>query len=183
MRIKRTLLPLVLLLPALAPAAHAGKFYVGAGVGSSSAELPGGTTQVDFDDTGYKGFVGYRVLRSLSAELGYTDFGSLDATMGTTRFDADLQIAALWAVGILALSPQVELYGRLGYTAWDASVTVDDGSNPPQTDDTDGNDLGWGVGLGYNITPRFCLELDWENYELENADGVSFTSLGVRFKF
>ena len=179
----KRIVPCVALALALAPAAQAGKFYVGAGAGSSNAELPGGTTRIDFDDTGYKAFVGYRVLRYLSAELAYTDFGSPSVTTGSTRYEADLELAALWAVGVLALSPRLELYGRLGYTDWDAAVTVDDGTGAPVTDDGEGNDLGWGVGAGYNLTPRWALQLDWENYELEDADEVTFTSLAVRFRF
>ena len=179
---KRVVVCLGLLL-LLAPAAQAGKLYVGAGAGSSNAELPGGTTRIDFDDTGYKACVGYRVLRYLSAELDYTDFGSPSVTTGGTRYEADLQVAALWAVGILAVSPHLELYGRLGYTDWSAKVKADDGSGAPVTDESDGNDLGWGAGVGYNLTPRWALELNWENYELENAGEVSFTSLAARFRF
>lgn len=173
----------VSLLLLLVPAAAAGKLYVGAGAGSSSAELQGGSSQIDFDDTGYIGYVGYRVLRNLSAELSYTDFGSPDATVGTTSYDAKLKVAALWAVGVLMLTPNVELYGRLGYGAWDSSVEVRDGVAPPTTTDADGTDLGWGAGLGYNLTPRWGIELDWHNYDLEDAGGVDFTALSARYRF
>jgi len=173
----------VSLLLLLAPAASAGKVYFGVGAGSSSAELQGGTSQIDFDDTGYIGYVGYRVLRNLAAELSYTDFGSPGVTVGTTRYEADLEVAALWAVGVLTLTPNLELYGRLGYGSWDSSVEVTEGTSPGATTDADGFDLGWGAGLGYNLTPRWGLELDWHNYELEDADGVSFTALTVRYRF
>ena len=98
----------------LAPAVSAGKVYVGAGVGSSSAELDGTSSRIDFGDTGYVGFVGYRVLRNVAAELSYTDFGSLSETVDGTSFDAELSVAALWAVGILPATPNLEIYGRLG---------------------------------------------------------------------
>ena len=179
---KGILVCLSLLLLAV-PATAAGKLYVGAGAGKSSAELEGGSSQIDFDDTGYIGYVGYRVMRNFSAELSYADFGSPEATVGTTSLDAKLKIAALWAVGVLTLTPNVELYGRLGYGAWDSSVEVRDGVNPPSTTDADGTDLAWGAGLGYNLTPRWGIELDWHNYEVENADGVDFTALTVRYRF
>ena len=58
-----------------------------------------------------------------------------------------------------------------------------DGVNPESAFDADGTDLGWGAGLGYNLTPHWGLELDWHNYELEDADSVDFTALTVRYRF
>jgi len=184
--VKNKVLLVVALLVLLTPASWAAdKWYVGLGAGSSDAELPGGTTHVNFDDTGYFGYFGYRILRNLSAELSYTDFGSPSATVGTMQFDADVKIAALWAVGILPLTPRLDLFGRLGYSSWDTSIRISDSSSssPPQTQDDDGYDLGWSVGIGYNFTPRWGLQLDWDNYEIADADKVTFTGLSVHFRF
>jgi opacity protein-like surface antigen len=177
------LLPLVVVtLAVVAPLAEAADFYVGAGVGSSSAELPSEQGRVNFDDTGYKAFVGYRVLRYLSVEASYTDFGNPSESVGTDSFEADVRIAALWAVGILSVSPRLDLYARLGYSAWDTEVTaVSDGT--PASADNDGNDIGWGFGVAYNLSRRWSLTLDWENYELDRADEVTFTSVSGRFRF
>jgi len=184
--VKNKALLVVALLVLITPAAGAAdKWYVGVGAGSSSAELPGGTSHVNFDDTGYFGYFGYRILRNLSAELSYTDFGSPSASMGTTQFEADVKIAALWAVGILPLTPRLDLYGRLGYGSWDTSVQISDtsSSGPPQTQDDDGYDPAWSVGIGYNFTPRWGLQLDWHKYEIADANKVTFTALSVRFRF
>jgi hypothetical protein len=166
----------------LAPAVSAGKVYVGAGVGSSSAEIDGTSSRIDFGDTGYVGFVGYRVLRNVAAELSYTDFGSLSETVDGTSFDAELTVAALWAVGILPATPNLEIYGRLGWGSWDASVDTAAGSSTTTTD-TDGGDLGYGIGFGYDFTPHFGIELDWAQYDLEDSGDVHFTGLCGRYRF
>ena len=166
----------------LAPAVSAGKVYVGAGVGSSSAELQGTSSRIDFSETGYVGYVGYRVLRNLAAEVSYTDFGSLSETVEGTSFDAELTVAALWAVGILPATPNLEICGRLGWGSWDASVEATTGSSTTTTD-ADGTDLGYGIGFGYNLTPRVGLQLDWTKYDLEDAGDVHFTALSARYRF
>ncbi len=175
---KQLLLALFVVGIVLAPSAQAGDFYLGASVGSSDLELDS-ATRVNFDATGYKAFVGYKFMRFLGVELGYTDFGDPSETVNGTQFDAEVQMLALWAIGILPVSPRLDLYGRLGWSAWDSKVTIDRGSPA----DNDGNDLGFGFGISYNITRKFGLQLEWENYQLEGSNEATFTSVGVRYTF
>ena len=181
---KKLLVALVFGCFVVVPAAHAGNFYVGGSVGSSSAEVDRSlNTRINFDATGYKLFVGYGAMRFLAFEAGYTDFGSPSESFGNTSLDLDLKVGAVWAIGILPATPRLSLYGRLGYSAWDSELTIDEPLEDPVTTNSDGNDLAYGFGIAYNITPKLGLQLEWENYELENADEVTFASIGVRWTF
>ncbi|HXV76041.1 MAG TPA: porin family protein [Candidatus Polarisedimenticolaceae bacterium] len=157
----------------------AGRFYLGGGAGSSSAELSA-NTRVSFDATGYKGYFGYEATRFLAVEASYTDFGDLDETVNGQRFQGDASTAALWAVGLLPVTPRIGLFGRLGYSAYDTEITVEGSSEPTKTD---GNDLAWGFGLWYRFTRSWALRLEWESYRFEESDDVTLTSLSVAFKF
>jgi len=182
---KRLLIVLVLCSFVAIPAAHAKKgFYIGGSVGSSSADVDRSTsTRINFDATGYKLFAGYGAMRFLAFEAGYTDFGSPSESFGNTNLDLDLKIGALWAIGILPATPRLSLYGRLGYSAWDSELTISEPQEDPQTTKSDGNDLAFGFGIAYNITPKLGLQLEWENSELDSADEVTFASIGVRWTF
>lgn len=181
---RRLMIVMVLCCFAVVPAAHARGFYIGGSVGSSSAEVDRSVnTRINFDATGYKLFAGYGVMRFLAFEAAYTDFGSPSESFGSTTFDLDLQVGALWAIGILPATPRLSLYGRLGYSAWDSELTVKEPQEVPQTTKSDGNDLAYGFGIAYNITRKLGVQLEWENYELESADEVTFASFGVRWTF
>jgi opacity protein-like surface antigen len=166
----------------MTPGVLAGKFYLGAGAGSTSAEL-GTDTRVNFDATGFKGFVGYEAMRYFAVELSYTDFGDLDESSGVRRFQGDAQAAALWGIGILPVTPRLGLYARLGYSAYDSEVSETDGNNPPTIKTDDGYDLAWGFGFSYNFTRSWGLRLEWENYRFEDSDKVTFTSLSITVRF
>jgi hypothetical protein len=182
---KRLLVALVLCWLAVVPAAHAKTgFYLGGSVGSSSADLDqAGSTRLNFDSVGYKAFAGYGVMRFLAFEAAYTDFGQADESFGTSSFELDMKVGALWAIGILPATPRLTVYGRLGYSAWDAEVTTTVPPDPSMSDSSDGNDLAYGFGIGYNITNHLGVQIEWENYEIEDANEVTFGSLGVRWTF
>ena len=181
---KRLLVAMVLCSFVAVPAAHAGGFYLGGSVGSSSADFDQtGNTRVNFDAVGYKLFVGYGIMRFFAVEVGYTDLGSPSESFGNANFDLDMQLGAVWAIGILPATPKLSLYGRLGYSAWDAEFMSSVPPDEPTTGKADGNDLAFGFGISYNITRRLGVQLEWENYEVESANEVTFGSFGVRWTF
>ena len=177
---KRLLVAMVLCSFLAVPAAHAGGFYLGGSVGSSSADFDQpGNTRVNFDAVGYKVFAGYGIIRFFAVEVGYTDLGNPSESFDNDSFDLDMQLGAVWAIGILPATPKLSLYGRLGYSAWDAELT----SSVNPTEKRDGNDLAFGFGISYNITRRLGVQLEWESYEVESANEVTFGSFGVRWTF
>ncbi|MBW2277883.1 MAG: outer membrane beta-barrel protein [Deltaproteobacteria bacterium] len=179
---KRLLVAMVLCSFVAVPAAHAGGFYLGGSVGSSSADFDQpGNTRVNFDAVGYKLFAGYGIIRFFAVEVGYTDLGNPSESFGNESFDLDMQLGAVWAIGILPATPKLSLYGRLGYSAWDAELISSVPLDKPYP--KNGNDLAFGFGISYNITRRLGVQLEWENYEVESAKEVTFGSFGVRWTF
>lgn len=138
-------------LPALA-AAQSGfdtnRLFFGAGISQNDAS---GTDE----GTGFQIFGGYEfgeVAQNirLDAEVGYMDSGDLcvDTFLGEFCDDA----TGLWATGVgrLALNPQFDLIGRLGFDFGD-----DDG-------------LMFGIGGGFNVNKQTQLRL-----ELVERDEIS----------
>ena len=181
---KRLLVVMALCCFIVVPAAHAKGFYLGGSVGSGSADFgQTGTTRINFDNVGYKLFAGYGAMRFLAFEVGYTDFGSPSESFGNASFDLDLKVGAVWAIGILPATPKLSIYARLGYSAWDSELKTTVPPEAPTTTDASGNDLAYGFGVAYNFTRRFGLQVEWEKYELERDDEVTFGSIGVRWTF
>ncbi len=55
--------------------------------------------------------------------------------------------------------------------------------NPPVSSDDDGTDVSYGLGVGYRITNKFGLRIEWEKYEVGDVDELTFISLGASFGF
>lgn len=99
----------------------------------------------------------------IDAEVGYMDSGSLKTHVDTPfgRVYASGHARGLWAAGVgrLALNPDFDLLGRLGYDFGD-----DDG-------------LLFGVGVGYNMSRQTQLRL-----ELVERNNITSVQFNVRFK-
>jgi OOP family OmpA-OmpF porin len=164
------------------PAAQAGKIYFGASAGDASLEVAELDARFDVDDTGYKVFAGYRFLKFWALEVQYTDLGSFAADVGGTTMNADADLYGIAALGILPLTPKVDIFVKVGYVRWDTSGMVSDGIDDVSLND-DGMDLSYGAGICYRISRRTGLRLEYETFDFENAEDVKFTSLGLQFKF
>ena len=74
--------------------AQAGQFILGGSVGQGSLEIPSsGGSRFDLDSTGWKLFAGWRFGKYLGIEGGYTELGSLNATMQGTSVDAEVKLS------------------------------------------------------------------------------------------
>lgn len=134
----------------LSGTARAGDFtltdiYYGAGISSNETD--------GFEDaTGYQVFAGYdfgEIFGPLSTvvEIGYMDSGEFEHQLSTASGDARLITEAKgpWASGHLAyaFTDAIEVLGRAGYDFGD-----DDGAL-------------LGAGIGYHISKRFTLRLEY----------------------
>lgn len=179
----KKLLPLVILgCLLLSPAVWAGKFYVGVGAGQASLEAPAADARFSVDDTGYKVFAGYRMVRWLALEGAYTDLGNMSGRQEELSYDVAADLFSLHAVGVLPITPRARLFAKLGLVSWDSLSTTTDG-DVTERRDANGMDLGYGFGLGYDLTRRFGLRLEWETYDFDNTENVKFISLGAQFNF
>jgi len=165
-----------------APTAQAGKIYFGASAGDASIEVTELDARFDVDDTGYKLFAGYRFLKFWAFEAQYTNLGSFAADIAGTTIDADADLYGVAGLGILPVTPKVDLFVKVGYIRWDTAGIVSDGVDDVSLND-DGMDLSYGAGIAYRISQRTGIRLEYETFDFENTENVKFTSLGLQLKF
>jgi opacity protein-like surface antigen len=160
-----------------------GSGYFGIGAGESKFDRNCGNTNVfscDQRDTAWKVYAGGAMNDVLGLEIGYTDFGTIQAQGGQTK---------AWAVPItltagLPLGP-VRVYGKAGglYGRTDVNAA-------PSTLFDTGHKSGWGwtygAGAWFHVTPTIAVRADWDRYKMDFAGGrddVDMISAGVQFRF
>ncbi len=144
-------------------------FYIGGSIGQSYVEENNVLAGEDFEDEdfGFKAFAGYRFHKNFAAELDYLDYGETDDNILGIDTEIDLYAVALYAVGILPLSEQFELFVKLGAAYWDGEadasimgITV--------SDDENGTDLAYGLGASYAFTDNFAVRVEYEEIDVDD---------------
>lgn len=173
----------VLLMP-LAASADSG-FYIGGAAGGATLEadigevtIPELPNSIDEDDTAFKAFAGYIFDLGgidLGLEAGYVDFGAPE--IGTTfgPIEIDTTGVNLWGIAGVDAGP-IDVYAKVGYILWDVEV-----SGFGESFSDDGSDLGYGVGLGFDLG-KIKIRGEFETYDLDDAD-LSMLSLGILYQF
>jgi opacity protein-like surface antigen len=117
----------------------------------------------------------------LGIELGYADFGHMQAFGG----DTEAKATSISLTAGLPLGPQFGLFakagGAYGRTEVTASPTV-----PVFTGKKSGWGSTWGVGATFAVTPNVQVRADWDRYKLDFVGGehdVDFLSAGVQLRF
>jgi OOP family OmpA-OmpF porin len=149
--------------PALAEDAG---FYVGAGIGDFGIDVGG----FDGSDTGFKLLGGYQFIKYFAVEGEYIDGGTVE----DSGLEVDVSGWNLSGVGILPISGTFSLFAKLGMIFWDAESSG--------IGDDSGEDFSWGVGAGYDFTDQFGARLEYQGFEIEDADG-DMISLSASWKF
>ncbi len=166
--------------------AHADSgFYIGGSAGGATLEadigdigIPGLPSSIDEDETAIKLFAGYNFdlpVIDVGIEAGFVDFGEPEINVLGDDLLIDTSGINLWGIASLDAGP-FDIFGKLGYIAWDAEA-----SYQGLSDSEDGSDIGYGVGLRFNLA---SLEIRGE-YELYDLDGTDLTmlSVGIAFHF
>jgi len=158
--------------------------YVGASAGESKFDNNCGRTDVfacDQRDTAWKVYAGGRMSEIIGLELGYTDFGNVQASGGETR--AWAATAALTA-GV-PIGDRFNVFGKLGGLYGRTNVSAD-----PSTLFDTGHKSGWGwtygLGAGFNLTQNIALRVDWDRYRMDFVGGrqdLDMASAGLQFRF
>jgi len=78
----------------------------------------------------------------------------------------------------VAVTPELELYGRLGVTRAEVSASV-----PGMSVSDSGSDFSYGLGLSYRVTSQAAATLDYMNYYSKDGVKVNGVAVGVRFTF
>jgi OOP family OmpA-OmpF porin len=139
-------------------------FYGGLDVGSTKID------GLDDNKASVGGFLGYGFTQNFAVELGYRQLGKWDV-MGA---DLTAKQAHLSLVGSWPLSPQLDVYGRLGYNQLRAEASY---GNYTYGEDTS-TGL-YGIGLNYNFTPTVSGRIEAQK---PSSDSTNI-NVGVVFKF
>lgn len=152
-----------------------------------------GYTQVTLSDpantasskpSALRAIVGYEMNRNFSVEgmlaMGVAD-GSIDVAVlgGTVSMRSKIDsMYGVFAKAKAEVAPGVELFGRVGYSKSNYTLSFPGASGSGSTDG-----IAWGLGGSYAVSPGVALTVDYTSYY--NKDGAKATgpTFGVSFKF
>lgn len=162
--------------------------YLGAGLGQSKFKewCDTGGVAASFNscqdtDTAWKLFGGYRINRYLAIEGTYIDWGEVSANgvaLGAP-FDVAASQSSLGIAGVasLPLAENFAVFGKLGYLRTEQETrNLTRGSTVNRHE----NELHYGLGLRYSVTPNWAVRGEWENTEKLK---VEMLSIGVEYRF
>ena len=169
----------------LASAAHADDLLgLYAGVGVTRAKMEDVFhTNFSLSNTSWKIYGGFRPLGfPLGVEAEYMDLGSADGYTYYGPAHADSKAFAAFAVGYLPIPvPDIDVYGKAGLARWQFN-----GDLPEQGLfglSQNGTDFAWGVGAQVHFLSRFAARVEYEHFNVREADDVQLYTLGVSYTF
>jgi len=161
----------------VAQAAGSG-LYLGLDAGQAEArKYCRNISSCDSADTSVRGELGYQFSNNLSAELGYTSFGTLfNASNNNINAKQD---ANAWTASVLGTIPVTErfgIFGRLGYARYNVNnsgtvqgvLVVDKDSTKPY----------YGAGVKFDLSSSWMLRTEYQRYT--NISGVDGTKDNVQ---
>lgn len=163
---------------------YAASGYVGFNLGKPDWDTPCGAAGLACDDSSaaYHLYTGGMFNPWLGAEVGYIDFGRAERGGGRTRAHG----LNLSLVGRVPLGESLSLHARLGtlYGRTETGVL-------PASGLVGGRDSGWepsyGLGLGFHLSPRASIVLDWNRHRLQfrgvGRRDITTTSIGYVHRF
>ena len=168
-----------------AGAAHADDvlgLYAGAGITKAKMEDIF-HTNFNLSNTSWKVYAGFRPLGfPLVVDVDYLDLGS--AAAGTFRgvAHADAKAFAAYAVGYVPIPvPNIDVYGKGGLARWQFNGNYTSPSLFSVSEN--GTDFAWGVGGQIHFLENFAVRIEYEHFNVHQADDVQIYSLGVSYRF
>jgi opacity protein-like surface antigen len=154
--------------------------YAGAGITRAKVE---DVFHTDFNisNTSWKVYAGFRPAGfPLGIDVDYMDLGSGAAGTFEGVAHADAKAFAAYAVGYLPIpAPNIDVYGKAGLARWQFNGNV---TQPGLFSISDnGTDFAWGVGLQVHFLERFAARVEYEHFNIRDADDVQLYSLGVSY--
>jgi hypothetical protein len=157
--------------------------YLGLNVGRPDYDLGCGLGGLSCSDgsTSFNLYTGGMFNQYLGAEIGYVNLGKMRRGGGTSK----AQGVNLSLVGRLPLGA-FNVFGKLGTTYGRTEVTA-----TPLSGIATGKASGWagsyGAGVGYDLSPRSSIVLEWARYDMRfvgvGKREVNTTSLGYVHRF
>jgi opacity protein-like surface antigen len=153
--------------------------YLGAGVGVYTLDID----DIDFDDSAalIRGFGGLRLGAHWAVEADYQRLAeSKDEVLGA---DVELDVEA-WTLSLRPIFPigeVVDIYGRAGWTWYDAEATASAAGIDASVDDS-GNEFTWGGGVDFHLGDLLTLRGDFSRIEIEDTD-LNIISASILLRF
>lgn len=138
------------------------KFYVGAGLGILGGDAANACDTMDLNCISWKTFVGYRPLENFAIEGSYHNLFSGRSKLDSSKVESTGLSAA--ALGIYPLKDNIDLFGKLGFLAWEARTNG--------TAKADGTDMMLGGGVQSKLTDNIGLrgEIEYVGGDLDSPN-------------
>jgi opacity protein-like surface antigen len=164
-------------------AAHADELlglYAGAGITRAKMEDIF-HSNFNLSNTSWKVYAGLRPIGfPLGIDVDYLDLGSADASTLHGASHADSKAFAAYAVGYLPIPvPDIDVYGKAGLARWQFSGHYTSPGLFAVSEN--GTDFAWGVGGQIHFLGRFAARIEYEHYNVHQADDVQVYSVGVSY--
>lgn len=152
--------------------------YLGAGVGAYTLDV-----EDTFDDSAamVRGFGGLRLGPYWAVEADYQKLTETEDRIAGVDVELDVDAWTLSVRPILPLGEVVDLYGRAGWTWYDAKVTASTPGFDFSLDDS-GSEFTWGGGVDFHLGTMLTLRADWSRIEIDDTD-LDIVSAGVLLRF
>jgi OOP family OmpA-OmpF porin len=190
---KSALCLVVLIVAATVPASASDTgFYLGAGIGRSSIDIlefyPSLGDSLDQENSAYKVYGGYRFLKFLAVEAGYTDLGSpqgMERNVPEHPERAEVSVNGLdaFVVGILPVSQVVDIYAKAGLMSWDTDITSIQDGEVIFSESTSGTDTAFGIGIGIWVGKNVTLRGEGEWFTIGDYSTVALYTFNVTYTF
>ena len=168
-----------------AGAAHADDvlgLYAGAGITKAKMEDIF-HTNFNLSNTSWKIYAGLKPIGfPLGLDVDYMDLGSAAAGTFKGATHANAKAFAAYAVGYAPIPvPNIDLYAKGGLARWqfDGNYT----SPGLFAVSENGTDFAWGVGGQVHFLENFAVRIEYEHFNVREADDVQIYTLGVSYRF
>lgn len=165
--------------------------FVGGSIGQSDIDddITSGlitSGPVDGKDTAFKVFGGYMFNQYFGVEGAYVNLGEVSYSgtfsgLPVTGGKVELMGFNIAALGSYPVTPEFSVFGKIGLFVWEAKAS-DTTAGAPFSAKNDGNDVSFGLGVGYNFTRNLGVRAEWERFKLDDAD-ADLLSIGIVWKF
>ncbi|HEB59672.1 MAG TPA: porin family protein [Gammaproteobacteria bacterium] len=172
--IKRTMLILGMLF-VISPLAMAAGEYAGGQWAMMNYDLDSGSGDADMTVAVARYGMNWKNNVDFEARFG---LGLTDDSVGITTVDTNYILGG-YVVGRLPVANKVELYGMLGLTYSDLSVSI---TGLGSADDS-GTDISYGFGADYEVNAKWKANLEYMFYADTDGGELTALSLGASYSF
>lgn len=148
-----------------------------------------GYTSIDWTGGGYtlkpsivRGTLGYEVSPNLAVE-GMIGMGANSSNIQVGSYTVTSKIDSIYGLYLkpkAQVSPELEVYGRLGVTSLTGTFAVQGYTGSYTATESSAS---YGLGVNYKIAPGAALNLDYTTYYTKNGATANGITAGVAFRF